>query len=245
MHKLFHSKIFTRSRSTLVIGLGLVFFYGCEEAQQLGGTELPPQVQRDITRGKITAAVNGLTDPPQVDCAHCDTEERTPTRSTGALNWNTYTENSRTSISGGIPIDDTPYGRVEWYNGTKRSTPGGGGMGNSRGSKYLDRSMLDIMPYVALAHKELGIPTRMAHTTDGTHSTNSLHYSGRAIDIDPAPDSKRRAAFNNIVSKLSSTIDPSTGKPIGCGYFVYDEISHIHVSYKGAGYSGCPGSKIK
>ena len=100
MHKLFHSKIFTRSRSTLVIGLGLVLFQSCEEGQQLAGTQLPAQVQKDITRGKLTAAVNGLTDPPQAECTECDPEKRSSTRGTGALNWNTYTQNSRTSISG-------------------------------------------------------------------------------------------------------------------------------------------------
>ncbi len=218
---------------------------GCEEGQLAPNTQnLPKNTQTAIKKGNITGAVNSLTDPPQPEkCQGCE-DKRTSTRSTGLYNWETYKANSRTTVSGGIPIDNTPYGRVEWYNGTKRSVPGGGGM-RGKGSSYLDRSMLDILPYVAMAHKELGMPTRMAHTVDGTHSTNSLHYSGRAIDIDPLPDSKRRAAYNKIIEKLRNTKDPSTGRPIGCGYFVYDEHSHIHVSYKGPSYGGCPGSKIK
>ena len=211
------------------------------------GQTLPQKTRKDISRGNLTRAVNSLTDPPQPDCEHCLDDNSTPRRNSGSglLTWSSYTSNSRTSMQNGIPVDTTPYGRVEWYNGTRRSVPGGGGMRNSRGSKFLSQEMLDIMPYVALAHKDVGIPTRMAHTTDGTHSTNSKHYSGDAIDIDPLPDSKRRAAFNQIVERLRSTINPQTGRPIGCGYFVYDERSHIHVSYKGPGYSGCPGQKIK
>ncbi len=244
MNNLFNQLHFLKRSLAPILIIGVAFISGCEEGAQYSvPSNIPSSTQRDIQRGNITRAVNDLTNPPQAECTQC--EDTSPRRSTGRLNWDTYKSNSRTSMSGGIPIDETPYGRVEWYNGTRRSVPGGGGMRNSKGVKYLDRSMLDIMPYIAMAHKELGMPTRMAHTTDGTHSTNSLHYSGKAIDIDPLPDSKRRAAYNKIIEKLSNTKDPSTGKPIGCGYFVYDEHSHIHVSYKGPNYGGCPGSKIK
>ncbi len=222
----------------------LVLLVSCVDGQQLAQNQnLPKETQTAIKRGNITQAVNSLTDPPKANCPNCTTE-RTSTRSTGLYNWETYKKNSRTSVVGGVPTDTTPYGKVQWFNGTKRSVPGGGGM-RGKGSSYLDRSMLDILPYIAMAHNDLGIPTRIAHSVDGTHSANSLHYSGRALDIDPMPDSKRRAAYNKIIEKLRNTKDPSTGKPIGCGYFVYDEHSHIHVSYKGPGYGGCPGSKIK
>ena len=244
MRAFFKIKIFSMHATLVLMTAGTsVFLSSCEDNPLQTPENIPERTQKDIKRGNITKAVNDLTNPPKPDCTQC--EDTSPRRNTGVLNWESYKSNSSTSIRGGIPVDDTPYGRVEWYNGTKRSLPGGGGMRNSKGNKYLDRSILDIMPYVALAHKELGMPTRMAHTTDGTHSTNSLHYKGRAIDIDPLPDSKRRAAYNKIIEKLSSTVDPSTGKPIGCGYFVYDEHSHIHVSYKGPNYGGCPGKKIK
>jgi len=228
-----------------LILFGLVFIFGCEEAQKQQLTKgLPPQDADALRNGDINGFLQTVGDPPSRSCPACEGNER-QRRGTGRFNWSTYQNSKQTTSTSGVVTDHTPYGRVEWFNGTSKSLPGGGGMHNSKGSKFLDGSILDILPYIALSHNDLGLPTRVSHTTDGTHSKNSRHYSGHAIDIDPMPDSKRRAVYNQIVQKLKSTVDPSTGKPIGCGYFVYDEKTHIHVAYRGSSYPGCPGNKIK
>lgn len=172
----------------------------------------------------VTGAINTVMDGP----ARCGSE--LVQGASSGMNWDQFVANSQKS---GMTYNG-PYGRVEFYNGSVQSLPGGSGISDVGRSRHLDRSILDIIPFLAMAHKQEGLPMRVSHTTGGVHSSNSLHYSGRAIDIDPHPASRRL----DVAEKMRDILR-SSGR--GCGYFILVEATHIHVSYKGSGYGGCPG----
>lgn len=182
-----------------------------------------PQAQGQLRRGNLTGALDTMMDGP----TPCDCDNPEAVR---GLNWEQFVSRSRrqgTTYNG-------PYGRVEFYNGSINSLPGGSGISDVGRATHLDTSILDIIPIIASAHQQVGLPTRVSHTTGGHHSSNSLHYAGRAIDLDPDPSSRRLEVANKIKDLLASS-----GR--GCGYYILVHTSHIHVSFKGVGRTGCPG----
>lgn len=212
--------------------LFLFVLSGCpnEDPSSVVGSDVAsfsPGVRRQLRNMDVAGAINTVMSGP----TQCGGE--LVQGASAGMNWEQFEQNSRKS---GITYDG-PYGRVEFYNGSIHSLPGGMGITAVGGEPRLDRSILDIMPLLAIAHKRKGLPVRVSHTTGGKHSTNSLHYKGRAIDIDPHPASRRMAVAEEIRNVLASS-----GR--GCGYFVLVEASHIHVSYKGPSYSGCPGFAV-
>lgn len=198
-----------------------------------------PRVRDDMNRltrnGRTLPSSTELKEAidPSADCTACS-QRRNANRTAGMLTWEEYASQSRRTGS----FFDGPQGRVEFYNSSALSLPDGPGHTTHGKARHLDRSILDVIPLIAGAHKAHGQPMRVSHTTGGRHSANSLHYYGRAIDIDPHPASKKMAIAREIQSRLAA----SGG---GCGYFVLVESSHIHVSYKGEGRSGgCPGFSV-
>lgn len=219
----------------LKLGVYLLFFsfLSCETTNNLAGgsgvaipgqPSFSPAVQRRLRQMDIGGAINTIVSGPSV----CGSE--LVQGASQRVNWDSFL--SRSQRSG--PHFNSSFGRVEFYNNSHRALPGEAGISSTSNSKYLDRKILDVIPFLAMAHKKHNQAVRVSHTTSGRHSKNSLHYSGRAIDIDPSPASSRKKIAQEIVRTLASS-----GK--GCGYFVYVESSHIHISYKGASYEGCPG----
>lgn len=218
---------------------------GCQQGYQQATSDMDPNSRRTmdgLTRGGRTLPSSSQLSraiDPGADCDSCSSQRNNVLglRSSGrgsSAGWDEFVQHSRRSgnnFSG-------PYGRVEFYNGSHLSLPGGAGITAVGKARHLDRKILDIMPILAEAHKAEGQPVRVSHTTSGRHSQNSLHYAGRAIDIDPDPASKKMAIARQIEARLKAS-----GK--GCGYFVYVEPSHIHVSFKGEGRTGCPGFSVK
>lgn len=209
--------------------LFLFILSGCPQnnSSEVGGGDIAsfsPGVQRQLRRMDVAGAINTVMSGP----TQCGGE--LVQGASAGMNWDQFTANSQRS---GITYTG-PYGRVEFYNGSIHSLPDGMGITSVGGNPRLDRSILDIVPLLAIAHKRKGLPMRVSSTTGGIHSQNSLHYSGRAIDIDPHPASRKMAVAEEIKNVLASS-----GR--GCGYFVLVEATHIHVSYKGASAGGCPG----
>jgi hypothetical protein len=158
----------------------------------------------------------------------------------GEENWNKLVETkteSRNKVTGTISWN-TPYGDIDWYNGTIKSIPGEAGLDGPGPASHLTPPILDIMPLIARAHDKAGHRTRIAHTTDGEHSPNSLHYSGNAIDIDPDPGKDRLKIARQLEAELISS-----GR--ACGYMIYVEHSHLHISWKGVPQSECPIFRIE
>lgn len=215
----------------------LTLVVSCEQAgngqMNLGGASLytndmPPRFNRSMGRLDINEAVSTLMNGPTC-CNQGIMQEAGQ-----SIEWEEFVANSQRAGD----MFDGPFGRVEFYNGSARSLPGGGGITSTGNARYLDESILDILPLIALAHRQEGLPTRVSSTTGGRHSSNSLHYHGRAIDIDPDPASRKRDVAERIRDMLAAS-----GR--GCGYFVLVEPTHIHVSYKGSGYPGCPGYQVQ
>jgi RHS repeat-associated protein len=61
----------------------------------------------------------------------------------------------------------------------------------------------------------------VTYTTNGTHSKNSLHYSGNAIDL----------RTRNLTSDERKKVVASLKEELGSDYDVIDEEDHIHVEY--------------
>jgi|GEM_PF-3652425 len=222
----------------------LTTFVGCETTgedfqngynttvNQYGDPRVRGDMDRLTNNGRTLPSSRELASAidPSADCTACS-QRRNAGRGAGFLSWEEYVSQSNRTGS----FFDGPLGRVEFYNSSALSLPGGAGYTTHGVARHLDRTILDVIPLIAGAHQAHGQPMRVSHTTGGRHSSNSLHYSGRAIDIDPQPASRKVAIAREIRDRLAA----SGG---GCGYFVLVESSHIHVSYKGEGRSGgCPG----
>ena len=218
----------------LIIFICLVFIWGCETTQN-GGissgvpdiSNFSPSVRRDLRRMDVTQAINTVMQGP----TQCNPE--LVRGASDRLTWDEFVARSRrqgNNFSG-------PFGRVEFYNNSHLALPGERGITAVGAGRHLDQTMLDILPLIAIAHQNKRQPVRISHTTSGRHSAGSNHYSGRALDIDPHPERTRMAVAEEIRNVLASS-----GR--GCGYFVLVEATHIHVSYKGQGRTGCPGFAV-
>lgn len=214
----------------------LAFAMGCEPAgngQMNLGTQpytndFSPRVRNNLRRLEVNEAISTLMDGPT--CCNQGVMQAAGQ----SIEWDEFVANSQRAGD----IFDGPFGRIEFYNRSAWSLPGGPGVTSTGNATHLDESILDIMPLLALAHRQEGLPMRVSSTTGGRHSANSLHYHGRAIDIDPHPASRRMDVARRIRDMLASS-----GR--GCGYFVLVHPTHIHVSYKGQGRSGCPGFLVE
>lgn len=227
-------------RIRVLFALAFLFFFGCESTFNMGGAGSPdysgfsPSVQRRLRNMDLAGAINTVMSGP----TKCGTE-LVKGASLG-LNWEKFKSQSQrvgNNFTG-------PFGRVEFYNQSEKALPGGPGISANRKTRFLSKKMLNVIPFLALAHRRKGKALRISHTTSGFHSPNSLHYSGNAIDIDPLPDGSTYSVAQEIQRTLASS-----GK--GCGYFVYVETSrktgrrHIHVSFKGEKNTGCPGFSVQ
>ncbi|MCF8057772.1 MAG: hypothetical protein K9K67_00640 [Bacteriovoracaceae bacterium] len=218
----------------LMIFTSLLFVFGCETPNNGGmATGVPdvsnfsPGVRRNLRRMDLTQAIDTVMRGP----ATCGSE--LVRGASDQLTWEQFVAQSRrqgTNFSG-------PFGRVEFYNNSHLALPGERGITAVGAGRHLDQKILDILPLIAIAHQNKRQPVRISHTTSGRHSAGSHHYSGRALDIDPHPERTRMAVAEEIRNVLASS-----GR--GCGYFVLVEATHIHVSYKGQGRTGCPGFAV-
>lgn len=190
----------------------------------LYANDMPPNFNRRMRRLEVNDAIGTLMNGPTC-CNQGIMQEAGQ-----SIEWEEFVANSRRT---GTNFDG-PFGRIEFYNHSELSLPGGRGISAVGGRGHLDESILDILPLVALAHRQEGLPVRVSSTTGGRHSNGSLHYSGRAIDIDPDPASRKMDVAERIKDMLAAS-----GR--GCGYYILVEATHIHISYKGQGRTGCPG----
>ncbi|PHQ68463.1 MAG: hypothetical protein COB92_00595 [Robiginitomaculum sp.] len=73
----------------------------------------------------------------------------------------------------------------------------------------------------AWADEAPGVTPVITSGGDGTHSTNSLHYDGNAVDL----------RTNNLTQAQTTTVASALSTSLGSDYDVVVESDHIHVEY--------------